>query len=64
MHGDLVVESWLVVIGLAITLAYFVWPSQPYLMGAIVFVAAPLFLVAGVRYAWHVVKELRARRVL
>ncbi|MEM1450698.1 MAG: hypothetical protein AAF957_18435 [Planctomycetota bacterium] len=39
------------------------WIDDPYAMGAYVFVAQPLYLVAGVFYVTHVARRIRVRDV-
>lgn len=63
MKGDLSVECWTAILAFLITLGYVMWPG-PYLMGAFVFVAQPLFLVAFIGYARRVIQELRSKKVM
>ena len=56
-------EAVLVIIGATITLG-FALTRNAYFMGATVFVATPLFLVALFYYALRVLRELRGRDVL
>ncbi|MBE7492593.1 MAG: hypothetical protein HS108_12660 [Planctomycetes bacterium] len=46
-----------------ITALYAVDPG-PYAMAAFVFLAQPLFVIAGAGYAYRVWKDLRGRKVL
>ena len=59
---NLKVEALLVTVAALITLV-FLWSSSPYLMGAFVFVAQPLFLVVGLLYTRKVFLDLRSRKV-
>ena len=61
--SELLWESWAVILALAISLLYIVWPG-PYQMGAFTFIAQPLLGLAMLSYAIKVLKDLRSRRVL
>lgn len=63
MKGELSAECWTAILAFLITLGYVLWPG-PYQMGAFVFVAQPLFLVAFVGYTRKVIRELRSKKVL
>lgn len=54
---NLRIESWMVLIASLISFGH-LWSSSPYLMGAFVFVAQPLYLIAFCFYARHVVGEV------
>ena len=56
-------EAWAVIIASLVSLVY-VWRPGPYAMGAFTFIAQPLFVLAIASYAWKVLKELRAKRIL
>ena len=56
-------EAWAVIIASLVSLLY-VWRPGPYQMGAFTFIAQPLFVIAIASYAWKVLKELRAKRIL
>lgn len=56
-------EAWAVIIASLVSLVY-VWHPGPYAMGAFTFIAQPLFVLAMASYAWKVLKELRAKRIL
>ena len=56
-------ESWAVMLGLAISLLYILFPG-PYEMGAFTFIAQPLLGLAMLSYAIKVLKDLRSRKVL
>ena len=59
---NLKAEALLIAVAALITLV-FLWSSSPYLMGAFVFIAQPLFLVVGFLYARKVFHDLRGRKV-
>jgi len=52
-------EAWGALLAFAITLAFNLWPRNPYLMGAFTFVAQPLFVLAAASYLWKVAVTLR-----
>ncbi|MCC7510146.1 MAG: hypothetical protein IT464_12365 [Planctomycetes bacterium] len=56
-------QSLAAALAFAITGLYAIDPG-PYQMAAFVFFAQPLFLIAGVGYAWRVWKDLKTREVL
>jgi hypothetical protein len=60
---NLKVEALLLAMASLITLG-FLWSSSPYLMGAFVFIAQPLFLVVGSLYIRKVFRDLRGKRIL
>ena len=60
---NLRIEAYMVIIATLISLAH-MWIDSPYLMGAFVFVAQPLFLIAGLYYLRHVVRDLIRREAL
>ena len=60
---DLRLPALAAALAFAITGLYAVDPG-PYQMAAFVFFAQPLFLVAGLGYAYRVWKDLRGRDVL
>jgi hypothetical protein len=51
-------------VAFAITLAFNLWPANPYLMGAFTFVAQPLFVLAAVGYLWKVLRRFRQHGIL
>jgi hypothetical protein len=57
-------EAWGVLVAFAITLAFNLWPANPYLMGAFTFVAQPLFVVAMASYLWKVLHRFRKQGIL
>lgn len=57
------VEAWAAIAAFLITIVFNLDPG-PYPMAAFVFIAQPLFAYAIARYAWRVLRDLRARRVL
>ncbi|MBK8207035.1 MAG: hypothetical protein IPK87_09630 [Planctomycetes bacterium] len=56
-------QSLAAALAFAITGLYAIDPG-PYQMAAFVFFAQPLFVIAGVGYAWRVWKDLKTREVL
>ena len=56
-------QSLAAALAFAITGLYAIDPG-PYQMAAFVFFAQPLFLIAGVGYAYRVWKDLRGQRIL
>jgi hypothetical protein len=56
-------ESWAVILGLLVSLAYILEPG-PFEMGAFTFIAQPLIGIAALSYAVKVLKDLRSRDVL
>jgi hypothetical protein len=60
---NLKVEALLLTLAALISLG-FLWSSSPYLMGAFVFIAQPLFLVVGLLYVRKVFRDLRGKNIL
>ena len=56
-------EASAALVAFVISTAFILWP-RPYLMLLFTFVAVPLFLMAGLFYLAHVVRELRRKDVL
>ncbi|MEM9379851.1 MAG: hypothetical protein AAGB93_07855 [Planctomycetota bacterium] len=56
---NLKLEALMALVASLITLVH-LWVDDPYAMGAYVFVAQPLYLVAALFYLTHVVRRLRA----
>jgi hypothetical protein len=51
-------EAAAAIVAFAISLGYIIYPG-PYLMGAFIFIAQPLFVVAAAGYAVKVLRELK-----
>ena len=60
---NLRLEANMVIVATLISLAH-MWFDSPYLMGAFVFIAQPLFLIAGLYYLRHVFRDLRRHDAL
>jgi hypothetical protein len=60
---NLKAEALLLGLAALISLA-FLWSTSPYLMGAFVFIAQPLFLVVGTLYARKIFRDLRGKKIL
>ncbi len=57
-------EAWGALLAFAVTLAFNLFPTNAYLMAAFIFVAQPLFLLAGVSYLWKVLRSFRMQGIL
>ena len=51
-------EAAAAIVAFAISLGYIIYPG-PYVMGAFIFIAQPLFVVAAAGYAVKVLRELK-----
>jgi len=56
-------EAWAAIAAFLIAVVH-IWVPDPYPMGAFTFIAQPLFLLALVKYAIKMLRELRKKDVV